>query len=213
MSFLIPLSEDENYEILSRDPNLRQLREFVQYVHKAEQKEEVPKKGTVKGDEKPFSKIPEGRDERFYTINYIAKLMGVSPSEVSRRRKSLVNSGDFLKTNIFEMIHSKPKYFRISDEKVAECIEEAVEGYFFELNQKERDTIHEIVERTNTSQFTLFHETSASKKKKYVKGEERKIQYSLVECFYLAVELMELDFEGYEELYSKFSQYDNRNIE
>lgn len=210
MSLLIPTSEDENYEILSGEVGIQKLKKYYLTLLKIQRRdEEVPERGDFNGKEDvPFSTVPENSDKRFYHENYIAKEMGTDRTHANRCTNTLRESGNFLSTNLFEKFENNGKYYRISDEKIADSIIDAIEGCFFNLSEEENQVIRDIAEEEYF--LGLFMETRDSKHYlKYVEDQNRIVYFGLVKYLLKIMRKKDPDSESFQKLLSRLEETDD----
>lgn len=208
MILLIPISKDKEYTPLTENVSPRSINKLVRNFNKAEleaKKGNVPEKGEIKGELKPFSKISEKDGKQYFTLNYIAKLMKTDPTQVSRCKKALMESGEFLSTNILDFERSNTKYYRISDEKIADNIISAINEYFFFVETEDEEAIKSTVKQERFL-GALTENQESEEKYRFTQDKDRIIYYRLVQDLFSKLQKSDSLSENQEELYKKLEQ-------
>jgi hypothetical protein len=142
-SLKIPLSEAEgDYDLNGFTP--RKINKVFRALVTAQEGQD--KKITEKGL-KRLRFIPQGQDKKYISRYGLAEYFDYSPDYITQILKPMKITGESLYLFLLdiETDENGTKCYRIDEEKIAKSIKRAIENFFFELTEEEKELIDELV--------------------------------------------------------------------
>jgi hypothetical protein len=139
----IPLTADENIDF--EDRNFETVNKLFKAFLKAQNGEEVK---FIDGDIKALRFSPDDSDKNYISRQGLAKHLDYNEDYVSYQLSILKKESEKIYLDLLEECSDlyNVKYYRISEEKIAESLITATEEFYFELDEDEKQVVTDLSE-------------------------------------------------------------------